>query len=60
MFLLTSVAHPFLYIKVKEEYKKWGLAINFEKTKYVHMGEGKEILKYDGGEEIKLCTEYCK
>jgi len=24
-----------------------------KKTKYVCMGEGKEILKFDGGEEIK-------
>jgi DNA-directed RNA polymerase subunit RPC12/RpoP len=34
-----------------------GLIINSEKTKYVCMGEGKEILKFDGGEEIKPCTE---
>ena len=44
--------------KVKEEYEKWGLAINLEKTKYVCMGEGKEILKSDGGEKIKPSTEY--
>jgi hypothetical protein len=43
--------------KLKEEYEKWGLAINLEKTKYVCMGEGKEILKFDGGEEIKPRTE---
>jgi len=43
--------------KLKEEYEKWGLAINLEKTKYVCMGEGKEILKSDSGEEIKPCTE---
>ena len=43
--------------KLKEEYEKWGLAINLEKTKYVCMGEGKEILKFDGGEEIKPYTE---
>ena len=41
--------------KLKEEYEKWGLAINLEKTKYVCMGERKEILKSDGGEEIKPC-----
>ena len=28
-----------------------------EKTKYVCMGEGKEILKFDGGKEIKPYTE---
>jgi len=43
--------------KLKEAYIKWGLAINLEKTKYVCMGEGKETLKFDGGEEIKPCTE---
>ena len=30
--------------KLKEEYEKWGLAINLEKTKYVCMGAGKETL----------------
>jgi hypothetical protein len=29
----------------------------FRKTKYVCLGEGEEILKFDGGEEIKTCTE---
>jgi hypothetical protein len=43
--------------KLKEEYEKWGLTINLEKTKYVYMGEGREILKFDGGEEIKPCTK---
>ena len=32
----------------KEEYEKWGLAINLEKTKYVCMGAGKGTLKFDG------------
>jgi hypothetical protein len=43
--------------KIKEEYEKWGLTINLEKPKYVCMGEGKEILKFDGREEIKPCIE---
>jgi hypothetical protein len=34
-----------------------GTEHKFRKTKYVFMGEGKEILKFDGGEGIKLCTE---
>jgi hypothetical protein len=42
--------------KLKEEYEKWGLVINLEKTKYVCMGERK-ILKSDSGEEIKPCTD---
>jgi len=28
--------------KLKEEYGKWGLAINLEKTKYVRMGKKKK------------------
>jgi len=43
--------------KLKEEHEKWGLAINLEKNKCVYMGEGKVILKFDGEEEIKPCTE---
>ena len=46
--------------KLKEEYEKWGLAINLEKSKYVCIGEREEILKFDDGEEIKPCTEYLK
>jgi len=30
----------------------------FRKTKFVFTGEGKEILKSDGGEEIKRSREY--
>ena len=44
--------------KLKEEYEKWGLAINLEENKYESRGEGKEILKYGSGEEIKPCTEW--
>ena len=39
--------------KLEEDYEKWRLAINLEKTQYVFMGEGKEFLKFYGGEEIK-------
>ena len=35
----------------------WVLTINLENTKYICMGERKEILKFDGREEIKPCTE---
>jgi hypothetical protein len=44
--------------KLKEEYEKWGLTINLEKPKYVCMGEGKEILKFDSKEETKPSTEF--
>jgi hypothetical protein len=40
----------------KEEYEKWGLVINLEKTKYVWIGERKETLKFYGGKEIQPCT----
>jgi hypothetical protein len=43
--------------KLKVEHDKWGLAINLEKTKYVYMGERKEMLKFDSWEEIIPCTE---
>jgi len=43
--------------KLKEEYEKWALNINLEKTKYICMGERKEILKFESVEEIKPCTE---
>jgi hypothetical protein len=43
--------------KLKEEYEKWGLTINLEKTKYICIGEEKESLKFDSGEEIKPSTE---
>jgi hypothetical protein len=33
--------------QLKEEYEKWGLIINLEKTKYVCIGEGREILKFE-------------
>jgi hypothetical protein len=46
--------------KLNEEYEKWGLTINLEKTKYVCIGERREILKFDGGEEIKPCRECIK
>jgi hypothetical protein len=39
--------------KLNEEYEKWGFTINLEKTKYICIGEEKESLKFDSGEEIK-------
>ena len=38
--------------KLKEEYEEWGLTIYLEKTKYICIGEGKESLKLEGGEEL--------
>ena len=47
----------FMARKLKEEYEKWGLTMNLEKTKYMCIGEEKECLKFDSGEEIKPSTE---
>ena len=44
--------------KTKGRIRKIGAGHKFrKKTKYICKGEGKEILKFDGGEEIKPCTE---
>jgi hypothetical protein len=47
----------FMARKLKEEYEKWRLTINLEKTKYICIGEEKESLKFDSGEEIKSSTK---
>jgi hypothetical protein len=47
----------FMPRKLKEEYEKWGFTMNLEKTNYICIGEGKESLKFDSGEEIKPSTE---
>jgi hypothetical protein len=47
----------FMATKLKEEYKKWGLTMNLEKTKYICIEEEKESLKFDSEEEIKPSTE---
>jgi hypothetical protein len=47
----------FMARKRTEEYGKWGLITNLEKTKYICIREEKESLKFDNGEEIKPSTE---
>jgi hypothetical protein len=45
--------------KLKETYKKWGLDMNLNKTKYLYIGgthNNKEQL--DKENEIELCQEY--
>ena len=39
--------------KLKEEYEKWGLYINIEKTKYLCIGEERENIIFNNGEELK-------
>jgi hypothetical protein len=57
--VLLAQDHDMEYMarKLTEEYEKWGLTINLEKNKHACVGEGKESLKFDGGEEIKPSTE---
>lgn len=43
--------------KLKEEYDKWGLLINFKKTEYMCVGRLAQNL-HIGHETIKACTEY--
>ena len=33
----------FMAQKLKEEYEKWGLTMNLEKTKYICIGEEKKV-----------------
>jgi hypothetical protein len=47
----------FMARRLKEEYEKWGLTMNLQKTKYIYIGEEKESLKFDSGQEIKPNTE---
>ena len=47
------------YVKfMKEEYEKWGLKINMEKTKYMAIGDkSKDLVLEDGQGTIKACNE---
>jgi len=44
--------------KLKETYEKWGLDMNFNKTKYLCTGGTHINLKLDKGNEIEFCQEY--
>jgi len=44
--------------KLKENYEKWGLDINFNKTKYLCIGGTHNNLKLDKDNEIEFCQEY--
>ena len=44
--------------KLKEEYKKWGLKINMEETKYMATGDkSKDLVLEDGQGTIKVCNK---
>ena len=44
--------------KLKETYKKWGLDMNLNKTKYLCTGGTHNNLKLDKDNEIEFCQEY--
>jgi len=44
--------------KLKENYEKWGLNTNLNKTKYLCIGETQNNLKLDKDSEIEFCQEY--
>ncbi|XP_046662697.1 uncharacterized protein LOC124355579 [Homalodisca vitripennis] len=44
--------------KLLEEYKKWGLAVNIKKTKYLCIGGQIQDLQLNSGEKISGCEEY--
>ena len=44
--------------KLKENYEKWGLIMNLNKTKYLCIGEMHSNLKLDKDNENELCQEY--
>ena len=44
--------------KIKETYEKWGLDLNFNKTKYLCIGGTYNNLKLDKDNDIEFCQEY--
>jgi hypothetical protein len=44
--------------KLKEEYEKWRLSINLEKTKYVCVGEGKKFKIWRRGRNKTMYRMY--
>ena len=44
--------------KLREEYSKWGFAMNIAKTKYMSMGTDTNHLEMDNGDIITGCTEF--
>jgi len=44
--------------KLKETYEKWGLDMNFNKTRYLCVGGTHNNLKLDKNNEIEFCQEY--
>jgi hypothetical protein len=44
--------------KIQEEYLKWGLNMNIDKTKYMSLGPDTYDLEMDNGDIITDCTEF--
>lgn len=41
-----------------EEYTRWGLEVNIDKTEYMCIGEEQKDLALLNGQRIKVCKEY--
>jgi hypothetical protein len=50
----------YLCRKPREEYSKWGLTVNTDKTKYTSLCTDTNYLEVDSGDVIIGCTEYKK
>ena len=44
--------------KLQHEYAKWGLEMNFDKTKYIVIGGCGKDLELENGVKIKKCQNY--
>lgn len=44
--------------KLIEQYEKWGLEVNLEKTEYMCIGGEQKDLVLNNGQKIKQCSEY--
>jgi len=44
--------------KLIEEYNKWGLEVNVDKTEYMYIGGEQKDLVLNNGQQIKHCQEY--
>jgi len=44
--------------ELMEEYERWGLILNTQKTKYLHIGTETENLLLEDNKEMETCKEY--
>jgi len=44
--------------KLIEKYKKWGLTVSTQKTKYLYIGAKAKNLVIEGNKEVRTCKKY--